>query len=155
LLEAYLIDGVVDQWFEPMKEYFTIYGDGTVNVCTTSKEVVEGLIYRYVDANPNLPPLRLEDQEEMDRLTSAITEACGAGGTGTQLAQQVAQALDTAIGAIAGTTGAQPPATGAATPPAAGTTPGSTAGGAAATGCAAYISTEPRYFSLKLTGEST
>ncbi len=153
LLEAYLIDGVVDEWFDPMIDYFTIYGDGTVNVCAASKEVVEGLIRRYVDSNPNLPPLRLEDQEEMDRLTSAITEACGAGGTGTQLAQQVAQALDTAIGAIAGTTTAPPPAPGATTPPAAGAAPGTPAAGATTSGFASYISTEPRYFSLKLTGE--
>ncbi|MFA5812382.1 MAG: hypothetical protein WC956_08655, partial [bacterium] len=148
LLEVYLIDGVRDEWFEPLMDYFTVYGDATVNVCSASQEVLEGLIRRYVDATPNLPPLRLEDPEEMGRLTKAVTDTCAGGATGDQLKQQVAQALNAAIGTVAGTEGA------AATPPAAGTQPpGTAAAGAAGSGFAAYISTEPRFFTLKLAGQ--
>ena len=93
LLETYLIAGVTDEWFEPMIDSFTVYGDGTVNVCTASPEVVESAVRRYVDATPNLPPLRLEEPEEMDRLTTAVTDACAGGGQGDQLKQQIAQAL--------------------------------------------------------------
>lgn len=136
LLEAYLIDGVVDQWFQPMMDFFTIYGDGKVNVCTTSDEVLEGLIRRYVDDTPDLPPLRLEDPEEMSRLTDAIEEACSQGGTGDQLKQNINTALATAIGNIAG---AQEP--------------GATPSGGANSGFAEYVSTDARYFSLKLAGQ--
>lgn len=135
LLEAYLIDGVVDEWFQPMMDFFTVYGDGKVNVCTTSQEVLEGLIRRYVDDTPDLPPLRLEDPEEMQRLTDAILEACAQGGTGDQLKQNINTALATAIGSIAGEQ--EPGAT---------TTTGTG-------GFGDYVSTEPRYFSLKLAGQ--
>jgi type II secretory pathway component PulK len=136
LLEAYLIEGVVDEWFQPMMDFFTIYGDGKVNVCTTSDEVLEGLVRRYVDDTPDLPPLRLEDPEEMQRLTDAIAEACAQGGTGDQLKQNINTALAAAIGSIAG---AQEP--------------GATPAGGATGGFADYVSTDSRYFSLKLAGQ--
>ena len=148
LLEAYLIDGVIDEWFEPIMDSFTIYGDGTVNACTSSPEIVESLIRRYVDATPNLPPLRLEDPEEMGRLTQAVTDTCAAGAQGDQLKQAIAQALSQAIGSVSG--GAAAPATpGAATPAA-----GGAAGTGAASGFAAYLRTDPRYYTLKLAGQT-
>ncbi|MFH1831026.1 MAG: hypothetical protein ABH871_09700 [Pseudomonadota bacterium] len=134
LLETYLIDGVVDTWFEPMMAYFTIYGDSKINVCTASEEVLEGLIRRYVDSTPDLPPLRLEDPEEMGRLTTAVLEACGQGNSGSQLKQDINAALSAVIGSIAG--GQQTA-----------TTSGSTGG------FAEYVSTDSRYFTLKLAGQ--
>ncbi len=137
LLEAYLIEDVVDDWFRPMMDYFTIYGDGKVNVCTTSEEVLQGLIIRYVDDTPDLPPLRLEDPEEMGRLTGAVIEACAAGGSGDGLKQAINAALSTAIGSIAGEqqeAQAQP-------------------AGAATGGFADYVTTDSRFFSLKLAGQ--
>jgi general secretion pathway protein K len=151
LLSAYLIEGVVDEWFEPTIDSFTIYGDGTVNVCTASPDIVESLIRRYVDATPNLPPLRLEDPEEMARLTKAVTDACAGGQQGDALKQAVSQALSQAIGSVTGEAGA-------AATPAAGTMPAAAAGAGAAaaaanTGFAAYMRTEPRFFTLKLAGQ--
>jgi len=136
LLETYLIDGVVDVWFQPMMDYFTVYGDGKVNVCTTSQEILESLIKRYVDDTPNLPPLRLEDPEEMARLTGAVMEACASGKTGDALKTEINTALSTAIGSIAGEEQAAP-----------------ASGGAEASGFGNYVNTESRFFSLKLAGQ--
>lgn len=148
LMEAYLIDGVVDEWFEPMMDYFTVYGDGTINVCTASADVVEGVIRRYVDSNPNLPPLRLEDPEEMARLVTAVLDACASGGIGDQLKQAVSQALDMAIGSVAGTEQPQQPPQQPAQP-----ATGAAAAAAAQSGFGALIRTDSRFFLLKLTGQ--
>ena len=137
LLETYLIDGVMDVWFQPMMEFFTIYGDGKVNVCTTSEDVLQSLISRYVDVTPDLPPLRLEDPEEMGRLTGAVLEACASGSTGDALKTAINNALATAIGSIAGEEQAAPAA----------------GGGSASSGFGSYVSTESRFFSLKLAGQ--
>lgn len=135
LLETYLIDGVVDVWFQPMMEYFTIYGDGKVNVCTTSEEVLQSLISRYIDDTPDLPPLRLEDPEEMGRLTGAVMEACATGATGDKLKTEINNALATAIGSIAGEEQAAP------------------AAGGTTTGFGNYVSTDTRFYTLKLAGQ--
>ena len=98
LLEVYLINGVVDTWFSPLEDQFTVYGDGKINVCTASKDLVESLIFRYIDSNPDYPPLRLDDQEEVDRLYNAVMDGCSQGGSGDQLAGNIESALNTAIG---------------------------------------------------------
>lgn len=147
LLEAYLIDGVVDDWFAPLMDNFTVYGDDRVNVCTSTEDVVENLIRRYVDSTPGLPPLRLEDPAEMTRLVNAVVTACSSGGFGDQLKQQISTALNDAIGALA----AGQESTQTTPPPAAGQT--SQPGAQSNTGFAALISTESRFFSLKLTGQ--
>jgi type II secretory pathway component PulK len=137
LMEAFLIDGVADDWFAPMMDYFTIYGDAKINVCTTRPDVVESLIRRYVDTTPGLPPLRLEDPEEMARLTTAVAEACASGAVGGQLAQAVDQALNTAIGTISEEWAEiQPAAAGAEQ------------------GFGAFVSTDPRFFTLKVAGQT-
>lgn len=138
LLEAYLIEGVVDEWFAPMTKWFTVYGDAKINACTADTAIVESLIRRYVDTTPNLPPVRLEDPEEMQRLMDAILEACASGETGDALAQGIATALDGAIGAIGGGAEEQQ---------------GATRQTQAASGFAAYLATQPRYFGLTLTGQ--
>lgn len=151
--EAYLVDGVVDAWFAPLQKEFTVYGDGgLVNVCAADDAVVQSIIRRYVEANPNLPPIKINEPETMGKLVDAVHEGCAMGGLGDQLKQQIAQSLDTAIGVAAGTTPE-------GTTPAGGTTGGATAGGTAggtagraAGGFASYITTEPRYFNLILTG---
>lgn len=140
--EAYLIDGVIDEWFTPLKSYFTVYGDGTVNVCSADEYVVQGVIRRYFEANPNLPPVRLDDAETMQKLVTAVADGCAMGGIGTQLKQQVETALNTAIGALGGETTAT--ATGTTTTP--------TTSASKKTGFASFINTTPQYFRLNLTG---
>ncbi len=139
LMEAYLIEGVMAEWFEPMKEYFTIYGDGKINVCTSNQNIIESLIRRYVDSTPNLPPLRLEDPEEMTKLVDAVSGACQGGSSGTQLANQVGVALNEAIGAIAGESEND--------------AEGERRMRASGAGFARYVSTASRYFTLKLAGQ--
>lgn len=140
LLEAYLIDGVDDDWFAPLSDLFTVYGDGKINICTASRDVVEATIRRYVESTPGLPPLRLEDPAEMQRLTDAVDTGCSSGGTGTQLVGQVAQAVDSAIWAVS---------SGGAPPPPSPSQPG----GGQSTGFGTFLSSESRYFSLLLTGQ--
>lgn len=137
LMEAYLIEGVADDWFALMMDYFTVYGDAKISVCTASPDVVESLIRRYVDTTPNLPPLRLEDPDEMIRLTGAVAEACASGVIGDQLAQGIAQALNTAIGSISEEWSETQPS-----------------GAGAEQGFAALVSTLPRFFTLKLAGQT-
>ena len=142
LEEVYLIDGVVDEWFAPIAENFTVYGEGgAVNVCNADETVVRMVIRRYVEGNPALPPIKLNEEETMQMLVGAVMEGCSAGGMGNQLKQQIAQSLDAAIGAAAG--GAAPEG---GTAPAAGTA----AGGA--TGFASLVTTESRFYTLILTG---
>ena len=136
LMEAYLIDGVVDDWFTPLMDQFTIYGDGKINVCTAGQDVVESLIRRYVDDTPSLPPLRLEDPEEMGRLLQAIYDTCATGATGDQLKSQLNAAINEAIGALS--PGAEQP-----TQPAQ----------QGSAGFASYVSTERRFFGLNLAGQ--
>lgn len=137
LMEAYLIEGVVDDWFGPLMDQFTVYGDGKINVCTASQEIVESLIRRYVDATPSLPPLRLEDPEEMGRLLQAIYDACASGSTGAALKSQIAAALDAAIGAVSSGE----------------TAPEQVPAAAGEQGFASYISTEKRFYGLTLMGQ--
>lgn len=147
LLEAYLINDVIDDWFAPLIDYFTVYGDGKINVCNAKSEVVEGLIRRYVASTPGLPPLRLEDREEMGRLTGAVAKGCSSGGSGEQLKTAISGELSSAIGAVAGGTNPAVPM-----PP--GQTPQPTAPtGGQSQGFASYLDTQGRFFSLNLTGQ--
>jgi len=141
LEEAFLIDGVADDWFVPLEKYFTVYGDGTVNVCNADDAVIQSVIRRYVEGNPALPPIRLDEPETMVSLVTAVREGCAMGGVGNALKQQIATSLNTAIGAASG--GAQAPSPG-----------GGTGGGTqpATGGFASLIAAEPRFFSLILTG---
>ena len=146
LQEVYMIDGVGDEWFTPLIDKFTIYGDGKINVCTASPDIVEGLIRRYVDSTPGLPPLRLEQPEEMMRLTDAVMLACAGGTTGDQLKQQLSSSMTAAIGALASGTPSQPVAPSLPAP-------GAPAAAPADTGFEGYVTTTSRYFTLNLAGQ--
>jgi hypothetical protein len=137
--EVYLVEGVVDDWYFPLRDRFTIYGDEKVDVCSAQPDVVSALIVRYLENKPNAPALNLTDQETMDRLLAAIAEGCALGGTAEQLKNNVSQALDAAVIELSGGEAPQP---GTQTP----------AAGGGAAGFGQYIATEPRFFSLKLTG---
>lgn len=139
LLEAYLIDGIVDDWFEPLEEYFTIYGDGRINICATGRDVVESLIRRYIDSTPGLPPVRVDDPDEMDRLVGAVMNACSGGASGDQLAQNAAVALNQAISGEIPEEGEE------------GTQQGGEQDQTA--GFASYVTTDKRFYTLKLAGQ--
>lgn len=96
-LEVYQIVGVNDDWFGPLADRFTIYGDGRVNACAAPRDVIEALIRRFVESTPGLPPMRLGDSEVMNRLVAAISEGCVSGATGDALIQAVSQRFAAAI----------------------------------------------------------
>jgi general secretion pathway protein K len=153
LLEAYLIDGVVDTWFSELEHLFTVYGDGKINVCTASPDVVESLITRYVTSTPNLPPVRLNDREEMDKLVKSVADGCAMGGEGDELNQNIQKSLNQALGVEEegqgeGAEGGEQPGRGRR-----GERQGQERRGAAPTGFAAYIGQGGTFYTLKLTGQ--
>lgn len=140
LIEAYLIDGVKDDWFEPMEQDFTVYGDGKINICTASKDVVDAMIYSFVESTPGLPTVRLDNKDEMEKFEKAVDDACAMGVPSDQLGATVEDALKKA-------------ATGGVAPEGeAATTPGQTTAGQSQ-GFASTIGAESRFFNLKLTGQ--
>lgn len=135
--EIYLVEGVVDDWFFPIEDRFTIYGDEKIDVCSAGSDVVLALIRRYVESKTDAPPINFGDVETTDKLLSAIMDGCSQGGTGKQIQQNVSQALEAALLEIGGTPyGAEEP-------------------GAAPTGekgFAKYMATERKFFTLSLVG---
>lgn len=129
--EVFLVDGVVDDWFTPLRKYFTIYGSGKVNVCSADEMVVRNVIRRYVEGNPSFPSISLNEEETMSKLVQAVSDGCAMGGMGNQLTEQIASSLDAAIGAI----GAVSETT-----------------RSSSSGFASLISNESRFFSFLLTG---
>lgn len=143
--EAYLVAGVTDQWFTPLREFFTVYGEeAKINICTASTEVAQGVVIAYATGNPKYPAFNPLDKEMIKRVDAAIAGAC----SGTQVqAAKVAQEIEAALGPAAPAPGAeQPPAVPPATPP-----PGTTA--ATGSSLADMIATEPRYYRLTGIGE--
>ena len=135
--EAFQIAGVVDDWFGELKNHFTIYGDGKVNICAASNDVTAAIIRRYIASLPNPPPLRLDDTEVMQRLVAAVAFGCQMAPGGDQQVQAVSQSLETALvpgpeemEGGAGVGGARP-----------------------ARGFDQMITGTSRYFSLNLTGQ--
>ena len=140
--EIYLVEGVLDDWFFPLRDRFTIYGDGKVDVCAAQSDIVAAVIRRYLENEPDPPSLNLGDQETMDKLVASVADGCAMGGAGDQLKKNISQALETAIAELTGVAIPQPESgpgrRGRQTP--------------TATGFTQYISTENRFFNLKLTG---
>ncbi len=137
LFESYLIDGVTDLWFPELQDNFTVYGDGKINPCTAPREIVESLIVRYISSTPDLPPVRTNDIDEMNRLYDSINTACADGGIGDQAASRIADALDRAI---RGTTD-EDQGTGQT-------------GGQGGSTFASYLTSSSRFFTLKLAGQA-
>lgn len=142
--ELYLVEGVKDDWFTTLKDDFTIYGDNKVDVCLASDDVVSALILQYVSNNPKIPPISPTNKEKLSQLVTAVKNACVGANPSPQ---QIAQALDQALGVTQEATGAQTtlpqqqPTT---------TTPATTS--SESTGFASLITTTSRFYSLKGTG---
>ena len=145
--EVYLVEGVTDDWFGPLENRFTVYGDEKVDVCSADQDVVLSLIKRYVEGKEDPPAIDFNNPETTEALANAVSDGCGLGGTGNALANNVATALDNRINELSGV---------AVTTPETTTQPGSTstASTAAPTGFGAFIATERRFMALKMTGMS-
>lgn len=75
--EAFLISGVDDAWFTPLRDYLTIYGDGKINVCTADRLVIEALIMSYAAHNPRIPQINPKNRELIDTVVGQIAADCG------------------------------------------------------------------------------
>lgn len=133
--ELYLVADVSEDWFYPLKDKFTIYGEGQVNVCTAPNEVVAALILQYANSNANVPDVNPEDKLKLDNLVSVVKMGC----SGVQPnVTDIASALDAALGVGTGAGAAEAGGAGGA--------------GSSSSGFASMITTENRYFTLLGTG---
>jgi hypothetical protein len=124
--EVHLVAGVDDTWFVPLEDMFTVYGDNKINVCLAEDDVVWSLIVSYANQNQGITPLDPRNTEARKKLLDAVKLNC----TSAQpQASKIAADLDAALGI---TSGDQPQGSG---------------------GFANFITTEPRFYSLKLTGQ--
>ncbi|MBI4365932.1 MAG: general secretion pathway protein GspK [Deltaproteobacteria bacterium] len=134
--EAYQIAGVSDEWFTPMQDLFTVYGEAKINICSAPPEIVEAVVTGYTLGNPKFPAFTPANREVMAKVLSTVESVCGE--TQPQPGK-VAQEIDTLL------TGLAPAAALPPTPP----------GGSAATGTtlASFIATESRVYRLMGIGE--
>lgn len=142
--EVYLVEGVTDDWYAPLENRFTIYGDEKIDVCNADQDVVISLVRRYVESMEESPAIDFNNPEVTDALGVAVSDGCAMGGVGNQLANNVSTAVDNKIKELSGVAiEIQQP----------GTTP-TTTSSATPTGFGAFIATERRFFALKMTGMS-
>ncbi len=124
--ELHMVEGVDDKWFLPIEDMFTVYGESKINVCVAENDVVWALIVAYASQNQNIPPLDPKNLETKKNLVDVLKLSCS--GAQPQ-ASKIASDLDAALGV----TSAE----------------GEGGGGKFAD----MITTEARYYSLKLTGQ--
>lgn len=122
LEELHLVEGVKDDWFLPIENMFTIYGDNKVNVCLAQDDVIWALVLSYAGQNSSLPPIAPNNTELRKKVVGAVKFSCS--GSQPQ-ASKIAEDLNAALGIAPGTQ----------------------------SNFANYITTESRYFSLKLSGQ--
>lgn len=166
--DIFRVAGVMDAWWIPVSESFTIYGSSSeggkmqINVCQAPDSVVKALILRYVESRKEIPPLRPEDSEVVDQLVSAVQEGCGGEVDKNEIAKALEDALFTLLKVPPQLTGAaageeakgkeekeekEEGETGEAEKKS------GSGDGAAQSPFAEWITTESRFFSLKLTGQ--
>lgn len=143
--EIYRIAGIEESWWNPLSDLFTIYGSVSpagkpqINVCRAPSEVVKALVLRYTETRTDLPPLKGEDTEILSELVKTVKGGC-AGAIPDK--NKIAADLDAKLLELLK---ARPAA---ATP----ATPGGGFGGASSP-FADWISTQSRFYRLKLSGQ--
>lgn len=167
--DIFRVAGVTDTWWIPVAESFTIYGSSSeggkmqINVCQAPDSVVKALILRYVESRKEIPPLRPEDSEVVDQLVSAVQVGCGGEVDKNEIAKALEEALFTLL-KVAPQGGAQAPAEGGETKKESEesgeseetdeqTKEKKKSESQAESPFAEWITTESRFFSLKLTGQ--
>ena len=104
--DVFKVTGVSDEWWLAVADYFTVYGDGKVNICRARDELVKALILRYTATRQDLPPIRLDDKELLDRLVAAAKEGCqGATPDTSKIELSLNNALNELLGATTSETG--------------------------------------------------
>lgn len=159
--DIYRVAGVEDRWWIPVSEMFTIYGmtgkdgKGQINVCSASEDVVRALILRYIETRKDLPPLPQEegaDEEVMRQLVDTVTGSCTGGQPdGNAIAGELDQALVTLLQGEGGNNSPTPTEGEGGE---SGEGDEGNGGGVAKSSSkfADWISTESRFYSLKLQG---
>lgn len=136
--EIYMVAGVADDWFTPIKNRFTIYGGDKLNVCLAGDEMIAALIVQYANTSPNIPDVNPGDKQRMKILVDVVKNGCmGVNPNVSEIAAALDAALGVAGAAVSGGTASD--------------TTGGTASGATG-GFADLITTESRYYSLVGTG---
>lgn len=110
--EMFLIEGVTDEWFTPLRPYFTIYGKEKINICTAEPFVVEALIMSYAANNQRITPINPENRELINKVLADVALQCG---DLQPTPQKIAQAVEAAL--MGGGAVAPAPAPLPATPP--------------------------------------
>lgn len=149
MLDIYRVAGVIDKWWIPVSENFTIYGTtskegkGQINVCQARDVVVRALVLRYIDTRKDLPPLPPENGEEIiEQLMATVTEECLEAKPDKN---KIAKNLDAKISELmkAEAPVENPPAKGA----------GGAGGQPKTAPFADWITTESRFYSLQFRGQ--
>lgn len=99
--EAYLIAGVSDDWFTPLKPYLTVYGGEKINICTAAPPVVEAVIISYAANNQRIPPVSPENRDLLKTVFEGIERSCAAPNASVQQITQVVESILTGQGAPA------------------------------------------------------
>lgn len=95
--ELYMVAEVKDDWFTPIKDRFTIYGDGKLNVCVAPDEMVGALIVQYANSNANIPNVNPNDKERIETLVAVVKSQCvGVTPNVNEISKQLNAALTTA-----------------------------------------------------------
>jgi len=147
--ELFLVAGVNDDWFRPIRENFTVYGGDKVNVCLASDEMVAALIVQYANSSEKVPNINPGDKTKMANLVSVVQDGCF--GVKPDV-NQIAAALDSALGVTGSTTSSTTSSStdSTATSSADGASSSSTT--TSGSGFANLITTESRYYSLSGSG---
>lgn len=111
--EAYVIAGVSDEWFTPLRKYLTVYGGSKINICTAEPPVVESLLVSYAANNARIPDIAPDNRETLDAAVDAVAMECtGLSPSVGSITQAVEAVLMGGVG-LAGAT--EPPASAGAT----------------------------------------
>lgn len=102
LEELFKVAGIEDDWFLPIKDNFTVYGEDKVNICLATDEVVAALIVQYANSNPNVADVDPNDKERARQLVEVVKNGC----TGVKPdAAAISTALNAALGSTQQTSG--------------------------------------------------
>ena len=135
--DVFRVEGVSDTWWTAVADYFTVYGDGKINVCRATDELVRALILRYTATRQDLPPIQSKDRELLDQLVQSVRDGCQGVRPDPKA---IEQSLNTKLTELLG-----------ATPPPG--TPGGALSGARGGSFSEWISSQSRFFTLKSAGQ--
>ena len=139
--EVYLVKDVLDDWFTPFREIFTVYGDNKVNICQADDSVVMAVLARYLTGNQRFGNIDLTKPELKEAIKTALATACEAP---QPKPAEIAQAIDAVLAGNTdnnqGASTSQPANPSSQTP-------------VTASNLTQLITTETQWYELKSTGQ--